>query len=196
MAIYPRGINDNPSRGRNIILKLLFSCTMSLLLHVSFLQLQRARGWSLLWYVDFSLGWLLLLQSTGSRCAAFGSCGTQHQQLWLESSRIQVQQLWSMGLLAPRHVKSSQIRDQTCVPCPGRCILTQGPPGKSNIEHLNQCLKPHPFYTSVFACTLYIGIALKILIFIYFNKDAQGKCLETTQKNNLQQMFPNRIIYF
>ena len=32
-------------------------------------------GYSLLRYTDFSLQWLLLLQSTGSRCTAFSSCG-------------------------------------------------------------------------------------------------------------------------
>ena len=34
------------------------------------------RGYSLLWCVGFSLRWLLLLQSTGSRRAGFSSCGT------------------------------------------------------------------------------------------------------------------------
>ena len=36
-------------------------------------------GYSLLWCVGFSLQWLLLLQSTGSRCAGFSSCGTWAQ---------------------------------------------------------------------------------------------------------------------
>ena len=31
-------------------------------------------GYSSLWCVGFSSRWLLLLQSTGSRCAGFGSC--------------------------------------------------------------------------------------------------------------------------
>ena len=34
-------------------------------------------GYSLLRCVGFSLRWLLLLQSTGSRCTSFSSCGTQ-----------------------------------------------------------------------------------------------------------------------
>ena len=34
------------------------------------------RGYSLLWCAGFSLSWLLLLQSTGSRSAGFSSCGT------------------------------------------------------------------------------------------------------------------------
>ena len=34
-------------------------------------------GYSLLRCAGFSLQWLLLLQSTGSRCVGFSSCGTQ-----------------------------------------------------------------------------------------------------------------------
>ena len=33
-------------------------------------------------------------------------------------------QSWLTGLAAPQHVKSSQIRDRTCVPCIGRWILS------------------------------------------------------------------------
>ena len=36
-------------------------------------------GYSLLWCVGFSLRWPLLLQSTGSKHAAFSSCGTWAQ---------------------------------------------------------------------------------------------------------------------
>ena len=38
-----------------------------------------SRGYSSLRCVSFSLWWLLLLWSTGSRCAGFSSCGTQAQ---------------------------------------------------------------------------------------------------------------------
>ena len=48
-------------------------------------------GYSLLWCVGFSLQWLLLLRSTGSRCADFSSCGTWAQYLWLAGSRAQAQ---------------------------------------------------------------------------------------------------------
>ena len=37
--------------------------------------------------------------------------------------REQAQQLWLTGLAAPCHVRSSRIRDQTCVSCIGRQIL-------------------------------------------------------------------------
>ena len=36
-------------------------------------------GYSLLWFTGFSLWWLLLLQSMGSRYAGFSSCGAQAQ---------------------------------------------------------------------------------------------------------------------
>ena len=36
-------------------------------------------GYSSLWCVGFSLRWLLLLQSMGSRCAGFSSCGMRAQ---------------------------------------------------------------------------------------------------------------------
>ena len=68
-------------------------------------------GYSSLRCTGFSLQWLLLLRSTGSKCAGFRSCGMRAQQLWL------------MGLVAPRHVGSSQTRARTHVPCIGRWIL-------------------------------------------------------------------------
>ena len=36
-------------------------------------------GYSSLWYTGFSLWWLLLLRSMGSRHAGFSGCGTQAQ---------------------------------------------------------------------------------------------------------------------
>ena len=68
-------------------------------------------GYSSLRCAGFSLWWLLLLQSMGSRRAGFSSCGS-----W-------AQQLWHMGLVAPRHVGSSWTRDWTRGPCIGRQIL-------------------------------------------------------------------------
>ena len=70
-----------------------------------------SRGYSSLWCAGFSLWWLLLLQSSGSRSAGFSSCGSQA----LERRHT--------GLVAPWHVESSQTRDRTCVPCIGRRIL-------------------------------------------------------------------------
>ena len=44
-------------------------------------------GYSSLRCTGFSLRWLLLLRSTGSRHAGFSSCSLQAQQLWLVGSR-------------------------------------------------------------------------------------------------------------
>ena len=63
-----------------------------------------SEGSSWLWCAGFSLRWLLLLQSMGFRARG-------------------LQELWCMGLVALRHVGSSQIRDQTPVSCIGRQIL-------------------------------------------------------------------------
>ena len=80
-------------------------------------------GYSLLRCVGFSLQWLLLLRSTGSRCAGFSSCVTQAQYMWHTGSRAQAQYLWHTGLAAPRHVGSSWMRARTRVSCIGRQIL-------------------------------------------------------------------------
>ena len=80
-------------------------------------------GYSSFQCAGFSLSWLLLLRSTGSRRAGFSSCGMWTQQLWLAGSRAQAQQLWRMGLVAPRHVGSSRARARTRIPCIGRRIL-------------------------------------------------------------------------
>ena len=71
----------------------------------------------------FSLRWLLLLWSMGSRHTGFSSCRTQVQQLWLAGSRAQAQYLWHTGLVALWHVGSSRTRARTRVPCIGRRIL-------------------------------------------------------------------------
>ena len=67
-------------------------------------------GYSSLCCKGFSLQWLLLLQSRGSRRLGFRSYGTWAQELWLA------------GSVAPRHVGSSQTRARTRVPCIGRQI--------------------------------------------------------------------------
>ena len=77
-------------------------------------------GHSSLQCTGFSLRWLLLLQSMGSRCTGFSSRGVQAQQLWLAGSRAQARQLWPMGPVALRHMGSSWTRARTHVPCVGR----------------------------------------------------------------------------
>ena len=61
-------------------------------------------------------------------------CGLQ--ELRLLSCRAQ--ELWFMGLVAPRHAESSQARDGTRVPCIGRGVLTTGPREKSRTAVLDR----------------------------------------------------------
>ena len=56
------------------------------------LSLVAASGdYSSVWCTGFSLQWLLLLLSMGSRCTGFSSCGLWAQYLWLTGSRLQAQ---------------------------------------------------------------------------------------------------------
>ena len=54
-------------------------------------RLVASRGYSPLQCAGFSLQWLLLLQSLGSRRTGLRSCGTRAQQLCLTGSTAQAQ---------------------------------------------------------------------------------------------------------
>ena len=54
---------------------------------------------------------------------AVASLAVEHRCPGLSSCCMQGQKLWLSGLVAPRHMESSQTRDRTCVPCIGRQIL-------------------------------------------------------------------------
>ena len=84
--------------------KFIYGCAGSSLLFSGFLELWRA-GAALGAVHGFLLQRLLLLQSVGSRCAGFRSCGA------------------CMGLVAPWHVEFSWTRDPTCAFCIGRRIV-------------------------------------------------------------------------
>ena len=75
--------------------------------------------------MDFSLWWLLLLQSTGSQVLA--------------------QQLWCMGLVALQHMGSFWTRDRTMSPVLAVGFLTTGPTGPrdqgSPLYHYLSCLR-------------------------------------------------------
>ena len=86
-------------------------CARSLLLCTGFLQLQQSGATFQLQCPGFSVWWLLLLRSTGSRGTGVSSCS------------MQAQQPWSTGLVGPQHGGSSQTRDQKHVPCIARWIL-------------------------------------------------------------------------
>ena len=75
-----------------------------------------SRGYTWLRCAGFSLRWLLLLRSMGSRRAGFSSCGTQ-------ASVVVARGLSSCGLVAPWSVRSSRTSARTCIPCIGRRIL-------------------------------------------------------------------------
>ena len=57
----------------------IFGCVRSLLLCAGFSLVVASGGYSSLRCAGFSLSWLLLLRSTGSRHAGFSSCGTWAQ---------------------------------------------------------------------------------------------------------------------
>ena len=88
----------------------IFGCAGSLLLCAGF-RLWQA-GATLPCSIGASCGgwWFLLFQSTGSKA-------------------LRLQYLWHTDLADPKHVESSQTRDQTCVPSIGRWIHIQGSPG-------------------------------------------------------------------
>ena len=58
-----------------------------------------------------------------SHCSSFSSQGTDSRHMGFSSCRTQAQQLWRMGLAAPRHVGSSWTRNRTGGTCFGRQIL-------------------------------------------------------------------------
>ena len=63
------------------------------------------------WLLFIALRWLLLLQSTGSRCTGFGHCSTWAPQLWLTGSVVVVH-----GLSRP--MACGIFPDQGLNPCP------------------------------------------------------------------------------
>ena len=84
------------------------------------------QGYSLLQCANFSLWWLLLLQITGSRCAAFSSCDSRALERRLSSCGARAQLLRGMWDLPRPGLKpvSSALA--------GR-FLTTVPPGKSQV---------------------------------------------------------------
>ena len=121
-------------------------------------------GATLLLCAGFSLRWLLLLRSTGSRRTGFSNCSTRAQQSWhadprtrgLRScgtwaqqlrrtgSRAHPLQLWCVGLAALQHVGSSRTRDRTHVPCIGRRALNHCAAGEVLLHiFLNSFCKFH-----------------------------------------------------
>ena len=77
---------------------IFFSCIGSSLLHAGFSLVVASRGYSSLRCMGFSLWWLLLLWSTGSRHAGFSSCSTWALECAdFSSCSVWAQQLWHAG---------------------------------------------------------------------------------------------------
>ena len=86
----------------SILFLFIFGCAGFSFVHVGFLWSPIEGAPLSLQFMGFSVQWLLF---------------------WPIGSRVQAQQLWCMGLIAPWHVESSKPRDQTHVFCIGRLIL-------------------------------------------------------------------------
>ena len=69
-------------------------------------------GYSSLWCTGFSLWWLPLLWSTGSRCVGFSSCGTWAWQLWLvaqDSNPFKMSAHWT-AMAVTRRLKPEPLK--------------------------------------------------------------------------------------
>ena len=147
----------------------IFGCVGSLVLRAVFSLVLASGGCSSLRCTGFSLQWLLLLQSTGSRCVGSSSCGTRSQQLCLVGSRAQVQQLWHTGLAAPRHVGSFRTRARTRVPSPaltGR-FSTTAPPEKSS-ERQTFIFLPLFFWAFNLSTPLLLSYLVYTMLYYYY----------------------------
>ena len=94
----------------------IFGCIGSWLLRAGFSLVVAIGGYSLLQHMAFSLRWLLLLWSTGSRCVGFSSC-----DMW--ASVVVVRELQSAGSVVVAHGLSCSaacgiFTDQGSNPCP------------------------------------------------------------------------------
>ena len=81
----------------------------------------RTLGYMCLFQLWFSQGlcWVFM-----AACGLFSNCGMWASYCCCFSCcRVRAQSLWHTGLVAPRHVGSSQTRDWTGVPCVARWIL-------------------------------------------------------------------------
>ena len=87
-------------------------------------------GYSSLRFARFSLRWLLLLRSTGSRCVGFSSFGTWAQQLWLTGSVVVAHRPQSTSSVVVANGLSCSVargifpdQESNLCPCIGRRIL-------------------------------------------------------------------------
>ena len=122
--MYPLTVRSSNalSLSPNIILEVLWPG------HLNWGWFSLPRGY-LIMSEDIFKQFIFILGCTGSLllCVDFPSCDEWGDTLWLLCLGFSLQWplfLQSMGYSCPRHVESSQTRDQTCVPYLGRQILT------------------------------------------------------------------------
>ena len=118
----------------------IFGCVGSSFLREGFLQLQQA-------------GATLHCGARASHYHGLSCCGAQ-------APDAQAQQLWLTGLVAPRHVGSSQTRARTRVPCIGRQILNHCATREGPYFPFNICEISSDIYSFI----------VKLIICIYFFK--------------------------
>ena len=101
---------------------------------------------------------LLLIAVLVSHCYSYSCCGAQalEHRLKKKKKRTQAQYLCCLGLVAPRHVVSSQTRDQTCVPCIGRWILYHWTPREVSVSGF-QPSKSQYLSTRILLCLLTVN---------------------------------------
>ena len=130
-----------------------------------------SEGCSSLWCAGFSLWWLLLLRSTGSRRAGFSSCGLWALEHGLSSCGTRAQLLHGMWDL-PRPGLESMY------PALAGRFLTTAPPGKPSnsllfaiAQHIlqNYFISNHfiSFFILFYMCILQGKILLKLLIYLF-----------------------------
>ena len=88
-------------------------------------------GYSLLWCAGFSLRWLLLLQSTGSRCTGLSSCGSRAPERRLSSCGTRAQLLRGMGDPPGPGL-------EPVFPALAGGFLTTAPPGKPTLLNFHE----------------------------------------------------------
>ena len=145
---------------KNLFILFIYFCLHWVFIAVCGLSLVVAsRGCSSLWCAGFSLRWLLLLPSTGSRRTGFSSCG------------MGAQQLWYTGLVAPQHVGSSRTKARICVPCNGRQILNHCATREALLKYFEAILlHAEKVLIIVSSCIiLFINIKRNIISLVHFN---------------------------
>ena len=113
-----------------VVFCFIFGCIGSSLLRVGFSLVVASGGYSSLRHAGFSLWWLLLLRSTGSRRMGFRSCGSRALERRLSSCGAWawlLHVMWDLPGPGLEPVSSAL----------GGRLLTTAPPGKPNPSIFN-----------------------------------------------------------